>query len=280
MQTKSFKLYSSLVCAVALTFFTLFLSSCGGDDPAPDPVADFTYVVDEATGLKVTFTNTSQNAATYSWAFGVSGATSTVMSPEYTYTENGAYEVVLTATSADGSQSTKSKTVTIAVDGGEVINIAPNGAAYRWSKNTVSTSNTNRVAASGLNDNNTTVDVNLNGGVDDDANAYEAAGVIWESAPASITSFEFIQGSIDVDNNTCFTANLTLQFTTDGTTWTESDWTVSPIYPYTNGAAGLTYTCSGTAVTGKIGARISGQVRTNDNSWRAGIKEVLIYGME
>lgn len=111
MKTKSFKLYSTFVCAVALTFFTFFLSSCGGDDPAPAPVADFTYVVEEATGLKVTFTNTSVNGVSYAWSFGVTGATSTVESPEYTYTASGAYVVTLIATNVDGATATKSKTI-------------------------------------------------------------------------------------------------------------------------------------------------------------------------
>lgn len=111
MQTKTLKQYSTLVFASAFTMFVIFLSSCGGDDAAPKPIADFTFVVDKATGVKVTFTNTSQNAITYAWSFGVTGATSTVESPEYMYTKSGAYTVVLTATSVDGSVETKSKTI-------------------------------------------------------------------------------------------------------------------------------------------------------------------------
>lgn len=111
MQTKTLKQYSTLVCAVALTCFSVLLSSCGDDEAAPKPVADFTHVVDEATGLKVTFTNTSENGVTYSWNFGVTGATSTVESPEYTYAASGAYTVVLTATGKDGSTATKTKTI-------------------------------------------------------------------------------------------------------------------------------------------------------------------------
>ncbi len=113
MQTKSIKQCSTFVFAVAFTMFTIFLSSCGGDDPAPAPVADFTYVVDEETGLKVTFTNTSENGVSYSWNFGVTGASSTVESPEYTYASSGAYTVVLTATNVDGATATKSKTIAL-----------------------------------------------------------------------------------------------------------------------------------------------------------------------
>jgi PKD repeat protein len=113
MQTKSIKQYSTLVGAFALTFFIIFLSSCGGDEAAPKPVADFTFVVDEATGLKVTFTNISENGVSYSWNFGVAGASSTVESPEHTYTTSGAYSVELTATGADGSTAKKSKTLAL-----------------------------------------------------------------------------------------------------------------------------------------------------------------------
>jgi hypothetical protein len=44
-----------------------------------------------------------------------------------------------------------------------------------------------------------------------------------------------------------FEANVKLQFTTDGTTWTDSGWTISPTYPNDQNASGKTYTFSGTA---------------------------------
>jgi hypothetical protein len=57
-------------------------------------VAGFTFV-NGASGM-VTFTNSSTNASTYAWTFG-DGGVSTDENPVHTYTANGKYEVVLTA---------------------------------------------------------------------------------------------------------------------------------------------------------------------------------------
>ncbi|MFN3839758.1 MAG: PKD domain-containing protein [Cyclobacteriaceae bacterium] len=66
------------------------------------PVASFTAspAVGEAP-LPVTFTNTSTGATSYLWQFGDSGnSTSTVISPQFTFTELGEYPVRLTAYNA------------------------------------------------------------------------------------------------------------------------------------------------------------------------------------
>ena len=62
-------------------------------------------------GTLATFTNTTTNGTSYSWDFG-DGATSTETDPSHTYTADGVYTVVLTATNACGS-STVTQTVTI-----------------------------------------------------------------------------------------------------------------------------------------------------------------------
>ena len=72
-------------------------------------------------------------------------------------------------------------------------NVAPQGTAYLWHANTTATANTNKLAAAGLNDNNLTLDVNLNGGTAESGTAYEAGGVIWSTAQ-SIASVKFING--------------------------------------------------------------------------------------
>ncbi|MBL7825983.1 MAG: PKD domain-containing protein [Saprospiraceae bacterium] len=72
------------------------------DEPAipnPKPKASFTGAVD---GLKLTLTNTSSLADSYSWDFG-DGNTSTAESPEHTYLVPGLYKVKLTATNAAGT---------------------------------------------------------------------------------------------------------------------------------------------------------------------------------
>jgi PKD repeat protein len=112
MQTKP--TFPFLILRIFTILISLFfiLSSCS-EEAAPEPVADFTHVVDEATGLKVTFTNTSANGVSYAWSFGVTGAASTVESPDYTYTASGAYVVTLIATNVDGATATKSKTIAL-----------------------------------------------------------------------------------------------------------------------------------------------------------------------
>jgi len=118
------------------------------------------------------------------------------------------------------------------------------------------------------------VDLQPNG---DPVNAWEAGGVIWSSGK-TITSVDFINGDINSGGDGFLTANLKLQFSTDGSTWTDSGWTVSPAYPYSSSAGGHTYTFSGTAVSGMLGARVIGQVRTTDTSYHWILKEVQIIG--
>ncbi len=67
--------------------------------------ASFTVEVDTLTAI---FTNTSENATSYSWDFGVEGIdtdVSTDESPTYTYPATGTYEVILIATGANNSDS-------------------------------------------------------------------------------------------------------------------------------------------------------------------------------
>jgi hypothetical protein len=63
-----------------------------------------------------------------------------------------------------------------------------------------------------------------------------------------------------------FSANLKLQTTNDGITWTDSPWTVSPSYAYDSSTVtGVTNTFAGTPISVR-GVRISGQVHTITNS--------------
>jgi PKD repeat protein len=75
------------------------------------PVAAFTSNND---GLTVTFTNTSQNADSYSWDFG-DGNTSTESNPVHTYQNPGQYAVKL---SSSNNCRTTSKTNTVTLTSG------------------------------------------------------------------------------------------------------------------------------------------------------------------
>ncbi len=65
-----------------------------------------------AVPMTVTFSNVSQNAASYYWSFG-DGDTSTSASPVHTYTAAGTYVAKLVATSCSGIKDSTSKTLTI-----------------------------------------------------------------------------------------------------------------------------------------------------------------------
>ena len=70
----------------------------------PLPVPDFATSVSMATA---TFTNASANATSYHWNFGTGNPadTSNLTDPVFTYSQNGTYTVILTATNACGSVS-------------------------------------------------------------------------------------------------------------------------------------------------------------------------------
>jgi O-glycosyl hydrolase len=186
-----------------------------------------------------------------------------------------------TVTASVGSLSSTA-TVTIS----NTVNLAPSGTASRWWNLAGSTSDANRVAAPGLNDNNLANDVVLSGGGnngqgDDNKNAYEAAGIIW-GGRQSITRVTFTNGSFSPTYDGVFDANFGLQVTTDGTTWSSaSAWTFTPAYAYnTAAAASKTYTFTGPALT-ILGARVVGQVHTSDvgnNSWYDTATEVQVFG--
>jgi hypothetical protein len=106
---------------------------------------------------------------------------------------------------------------------------------------------------------------------------YESGGVIWSSLQ-TIGEVQFINGTWQTSNDGAFCANLSLQTTVDGTTWTESGWTVSPTYPYDSSAvSGVTYTFSGTPVS-VLGVRITGQAHClGGNSDWDNMREVMAF---
>lgn len=168
-------------------------------------------------------------------------------------------------------------------------NLALAGTAYRWSGNSSSTANTNRVAETKLNDDSTATEVNLAGnGWDQVENAWEAAGVILARA-ATVTRVVYVNGSFtrttlggttySGDGN--FVANFRLQLSTDGSVWTDATgWSLAPAYPHDGSASNLSYVFTGNA-PGVLGVRITGQVRLNnslDVSWNATSREIQVWG--
>lgn len=113
-----------------LAMVVLFAACKKEEEPAPFPVANFTY---EANELEVTFTNVSQNSVSYAWDFG-NGEVSSEKDPVVTYAEDGEYKVVLTATNVDGETHAKEKMISvtkidpcIAWDGSQANNLIVGG---------------------------------------------------------------------------------------------------------------------------------------------------------
>ncbi|MEM9858596.1 MAG: PKD domain-containing protein, partial [Bacteroidota bacterium] len=78
------------------------------------PTANFT--AKSGIGLDVSFEDTSTEAESYLWDFGVDGVdtdTSTVAEPTFTFPAEGDFDVSLTVTSSDGFTDTETKTVTV-----------------------------------------------------------------------------------------------------------------------------------------------------------------------
>ena len=157
-------------------------------------------------------------------------------------------------------------------------NIAPSGTAYSWSKNSTATSNSNKVVAPLLNDNNLFVDHALNGGAGETTASYEAGGVIWTVAQ-TINSVDFINGTWLTSFDGGFSSGINLQFTTDASTWTNSGWGVAPAYAYNSpSVSGITYSFSGTPVS-VLGVRVLGQAHTNTwSSYWVNMREIRAYG--
>jgi len=85
--------------AFLILFAIASMTSCKDDEEEePEVLASFTAVSD---GLVVTFTNTSQNAATYLWDFGDT-QTSAEVNPVHTYADLGTFTVKLRAYSPKG----------------------------------------------------------------------------------------------------------------------------------------------------------------------------------
>lgn len=113
------KNYSLLLSLATFAFGALFFTSCGDDETTPAPVPGFTY---EMEGKTVTFTNTSTDAATYSWNFDDDSEASTEENPTHEFPTYGDYDVRLTATGDGGSETLKQtlslqREIGIAIDG-------------------------------------------------------------------------------------------------------------------------------------------------------------------
>jgi hypothetical protein len=158
-------------------------------------------------------------------------------------------------------------------------NIAPSGKGYTWQSMTSSSADTPKNAAPAVNDGNLATQANIDSASGDSPNAWEGAGVTFSSGH-TVTSVIFVQGTTTSGGDGWFESNLVLQFSSDGTTWTDSGWSMTPVYTYWSDVSGKTYTFNGTQATGIEGVRVAGQVNTTavGKSWWAAVTEVEVFG--
>lgn len=110
--------------------------------PPQPPVPSFTQSSNQiCQGGTVTYTNTSQNAASVSWTFqgGTPGTSQSMSSVTVTYNNPGTFSTTLTATSPDGSTASTSQQVTVVANpqpvitqNGNLLSVTGSFAAYQW----------------------------------------------------------------------------------------------------------------------------------------------------
>lgn len=196
---KNFLTFSFLL----IIFTSLF--SCIKDEeptikPPSKPEANFVFAADTETGLNVSFTNISEFAKSHAWDFGVTGATSTAISPQYVYTAEGTYTVTLVVTSADGSVSTKSKIIEVKAPVSVDLNLVKNGNfvnADNWTLSDGVLAGEDWTGASDLTYNNGLTIKSIY--VDGDGNPTSAFFSIYQAVDLAVGSYE-IRSNVSIAN--------------------------------------------------------------------------------
>ena len=102
---KQFKIYKLRFLAV-ITLLSVFVACNDEDEFAPvNPKAEFTYKVSDVDPFEIKFTSTITDRDSLRWDFG-DGGTSTLAHPTHTFSEEGDYNVMLTAFGEPGSVPT------------------------------------------------------------------------------------------------------------------------------------------------------------------------------
>lgn len=111
MKTRKINIFAKSFLLLGMFAIAIF-PSCKDEETTPDPIASFQYEISDENWKEVTFTNYSQHAESYSWAFG-DGETSTEENPTHVFPEADSYTVTLTATNKDGVSIEFSQSITI-----------------------------------------------------------------------------------------------------------------------------------------------------------------------
>ena len=184
----------------------------------------------------------------------------------------------LTVKAKDGSGNVSAASNALNVTTSDQVIISANGTGTIWQSLSASTDNTGATTSAGINNGNLTSDVIFNDA--SGSHFYQGAGIVWPAAQVNITSVKFYNGAYNAGtSNGYFEANVTLQASVDGTTWTDvNGWTCSPAYPYTSTASNKIYTFTGSGLSNVKGIRVVGQVRSSETSgsWAVAVKEIQV----
>lgn len=112
MKTNTTQLFRQAFLIFGAILLSTFFSCKEEEEPVPDPIASFQYVISTSNYLEVVFTDYSQNATSYSWNFG-DGNTSILQNPTHAYSAAGTYTVVLTAKNSANVEATFSQDIEI-----------------------------------------------------------------------------------------------------------------------------------------------------------------------
>jgi hypothetical protein len=234
---------------------------------APSGTQQFTAVATDALGSVI------NPPPAFAWS--VNGGGTINASGLFTAGGSAGGPFTITASSSGVSGTTS---VSIATN----LDLAPAGVGYTWHGMAASTGNSPQAAAPGINDGDINTDVSLLASAGEDiSSAYEAAGVVW-SAPQTINRVIYLNGSYNASHDGVFATNFGLQFSPNGTTWTNAGapWTVAPAYTYNSAAsADVSFTFTGGVAT-VLGVRCVGRVHTvetSQNSWVAFATELQAF---
>ena len=124
----------TLVALMAfLTFSVATITGCKKEKETTACISTTTTTFN--TGQSVAFTSCSKESGTYTWQFG-DGTTSSLENPSHVYTSSGTYEVVLTVSGPNGTDSTSSGWVSCGSVSAQILSLSllawPN-SSLTWS---------------------------------------------------------------------------------------------------------------------------------------------------
>ena len=105
------KLLNHFLGFAAIAILATQVISCKDDEDSGKVIASFSFEADESNYKTIHFTNFSKNFSSVTWNFGDGTATSSEEDPSHTYTEDGTYTVVLTATGSGGTANFEAEVV-------------------------------------------------------------------------------------------------------------------------------------------------------------------------